>query len=160
MCCRKHHNLYIITVPTTTALTVQLDPAPGSQILRLLRFDHGLSVGIIEYSGKILAGQGSWLIVTHPHYISRPPPLFLTVYRQVTKSIISLLIYYGWRKFSIIHEELWKNVATSLETQATRNNLTVNHVEMVFDNYKCCRFEMDCCRSGYWYTVLYYYMNN
>ncbi|XP_050090825.1 receptor-type guanylate cyclase Gyc76C-like [Anopheles aquasalis] len=78
---------------------------------------------------------------------------------QVTKSIISLLIYYGWRKFSIIHEELWKNVATSLETQATRNNLTVNHVEMVFDNYKCCRFEMDCCRSGYWYTVIQKTMN-
>ncbi|ETN60521.1 hypothetical protein AND_007856 [Anopheles darlingi] len=78
---------------------------------------------------------------------------------QVTKSIISLLIYYGWRKFSIIHEELWKNVATSLETQATRNNLTVNHVEMVFDNYKCCRLDMDCCRSGYWYTVIQKTMN-
>uniref|UniRef100_A0A182YQ82 Guanylate cyclase n=1 Tax=Anopheles stephensi TaxID=30069 RepID=A0A182YQ82_ANOST len=78
---------------------------------------------------------------------------------QVTKSIISLLTYYGWRKFSIIHEQLWKNVATSLEAQATRNNLSVNHVEMVFDNYKCCQDDMDCCRSGYWYTVIQKTMN-
>ncbi|XP_053671608.1 receptor-type guanylate cyclase Gyc76C-like [Anopheles nili] len=78
---------------------------------------------------------------------------------QVTKSIISLLSYYGWRKFSIIHEQLWKNVATSLETQAAHNNLSVNHVEMVFDNYKCCQDDMDCCRSGYWYTVIQKTMN-
>nr|XP_040236766.2 receptor-type guanylate cyclase Gyc76C-like isoform X1 [Anopheles coluzzii]XP_040236767.2 receptor-type guanylate cyclase Gyc76C-like isoform X1 [Anopheles coluzzii]XP_049465860.1 receptor-type guanylate cyclase Gyc76C-like isoform X1 [Anopheles coluzzii]XP_049465861.1 receptor-type guanylate cyclase Gyc76C-like isoform X1 [Anopheles coluzzii]XP_049465862.1 receptor-type guanylate cyclase Gyc76C-like isoform X1 [Anopheles coluzzii]XP_049465863.1 receptor-type guanylate cyclase Gyc76C-like i len=78
---------------------------------------------------------------------------------QVTKSIISLLTYYGWRKFSIIHEQLWKNVATSLETQAKNNNLSVNHVEMVFDNYKCCQDDMDCCRSGYWYTVIQKTMN-
>uniref|UniRef100_A0A182J455 Guanylate cyclase n=1 Tax=Anopheles atroparvus TaxID=41427 RepID=A0A182J455_ANOAO len=78
---------------------------------------------------------------------------------QVTKSIISLLTYYGWRKFSIIHEQLWKNVATSLETQAARNDLKVNHVEMVFDNYKCCQDDMDCCRSGYWYTVIQKTMN-
>uniref|UniRef100_A0A182MXC5 Guanylate cyclase n=1 Tax=Anopheles dirus TaxID=7168 RepID=A0A182MXC5_9DIPT len=78
---------------------------------------------------------------------------------QVTKSIISLLTYYGWRKFSIIHEQLWKNVATSLEAQAVRQNLTVNHVEMVFDNYKCCQDDMDCCRSGYWYTVIQKTMN-
>ncbi|KFB47431.1 AGAP012163-PA-like protein [Anopheles sinensis] len=73
---------------------------------------------------------------------------------QVIKSIISLLQYYGWRKFSIIHEQLWKNVALSLEAQAISNDLQVNHVEMVFDNYKCCQEDMDCCRSGYWYTVI------
>lgn len=79
---------------------------------------------------------------------------------QVTKSIVSLLMYYGWKKFSIIHEEMWKNVAVSLENQAQRNNLTVNHVEEVIDYHKCCENNLDCCRSGYWYTVLCYYINN
>ncbi|XP_058464642.1 receptor-type guanylate cyclase Gyc76C-like isoform X1 [Malaya genurostris] len=78
---------------------------------------------------------------------------------QVTKSIISLLMYYGWKKFSIIHEEMWKNVAISLENQAMLNNLTVNHVEEVIDNHKCCENSLDCCRSGYWYTIIQNTMN-
>ncbi|XP_055590315.1 receptor-type guanylate cyclase Gyc76C-like [Uranotaenia lowii] len=78
---------------------------------------------------------------------------------QVTKSIISLLIYYGWKKFSIIHEDMWKNVAESLKTQAVRNNLTVNHVKEVFDNHKCCENGLECCRSGYWYTIIQQTMN-
>ncbi|KXJ81697.1 hypothetical protein RP20_CCG017728 [Aedes albopictus] len=76
---------------------------------------------------------------------------------QVTKSIVSLLMYYGWKKFSIIHEEMWKNVAVSLENQAQRNNLTVNHVEEVIDYHKCCENNLDCCRSGYWYTYVSIY---
>ncbi|XP_055620128.1 receptor-type guanylate cyclase Gyc76C-like isoform X2 [Toxorhynchites rutilus septentrionalis] len=78
---------------------------------------------------------------------------------QVTKSIISLLMYYGWKKFSIIHEEMWKNVAVSLGNQALLNNLTVNHVEEVIDNHKCCENSLDCCRSGYWYTIIQNTMN-
>lgn len=78
---------------------------------------------------------------------------------QVTKSIVSLLMYYGWKKFSIIHEEMWKNVAVSLENQAQRNNLTVNHVEEVIDYHKCCENNLDCCRSGYWYTIIQNTMN-
>lgn len=78
---------------------------------------------------------------------------------QVTKSIISLLMYYGWKKFTIVHEEQWKNVAVSLESQAGRNNLTVNRVEEVIDNHKCCENSLDCCRSGYWYTIIQNTMN-
>lgn len=72
---------------------------------------------------------------------------------QVTKSIISLLHYYNWRKFSIIHEELWTTVAKSLENEAKSNNMTINHNEQVIDNHKCCENDMQCCRSGYWYQV-------
>jgi guanylate cyclase, other len=72
---------------------------------------------------------------------------------QVTKSVISLLNYYGWKKFSIIHEEPWHTVAESLKAQAKKKNMTVNHCEQVIDNHKCCENSMECCRSGYWYTV-------
>lgn len=68
---------------------------------------------------------------------------------QVTKSIISLLKYYHWKKFSIIHEETWKNVAISLRNQAKHHNLTINHVEEVIDYHKCCENSLECCRSGY-----------
>lgn len=72
---------------------------------------------------------------------------------KVTKSIISLLHYYGWRKFSIIHEELWTTVAKSLENEAKSKQMTINHNEQVIDNHKCCENDMQCCRSGYWYQV-------
>lgn len=72
---------------------------------------------------------------------------------KVTKSVISLLNYYGWKKFSIIHEELWTTVADSLKVQAKNKNMTINHCEKVIDNHKCCENDMKCCRSGYWYQV-------
>lgn len=78
---------------------------------------------------------------------------------QVTKSIISLLNYYGWKKFSIIHEEMWATVAESLKEQAEKQNMTINHNEKVIDNHKCCENEMDCCRTGYWYQVVQNTMN-
>ncbi|XP_055706306.1 receptor-type guanylate cyclase Gyc76C-like isoform X2 [Phlebotomus papatasi] len=78
---------------------------------------------------------------------------------QVTKSIISLLNYYGWKKFSIIHEELWSTVANSLQEQAKQRNMTVNHMLAVVDNHKCCENSMECCRSGYWYQVVQNTMN-
>uniref|UniRef100_A0A1L8DJE6 Guanylate cyclase n=2 Tax=Nyssomyia neivai TaxID=330878 RepID=A0A1L8DJE6_9DIPT len=78
---------------------------------------------------------------------------------QVTKSIISLLNYYGWKKFSIIHEELWTAVANNLQDQAKQKNMTVNHMLAVVDNHKCCENSMECCRSGYWYQVVQNTMN-
>uniref|UniRef100_A0A1B0CUZ5 Guanylate cyclase n=1 Tax=Lutzomyia longipalpis TaxID=7200 RepID=A0A1B0CUZ5_LUTLO len=78
---------------------------------------------------------------------------------QVTKSIISLLNYYGWKKFSIIHEELWTAVANNLQEQAKEKNMTVNHMLAVVDNHKCCENSMECCRSGYWYQVVQNTMN-
>lgn len=72
---------------------------------------------------------------------------------QVTKSVISLLNYYGWKKFSIIHEEVWLTVANSLVDQARSKNMTVNHCHKVIDNHKCCENNMSCCRSSYWHQV-------
>lgn len=72
---------------------------------------------------------------------------------KVTKSVISLLHYYGWKKFSIIHEELWTTVANSLKEQAKSKNMTINHCKKVVDNHKCCENNLACCRSGYWHQV-------
>lgn len=69
--------------------------------------------------------------------------------------MISLLRYYGWKKFSIIHDERWTAVADSLKEQAIRKNMTINHNEKVIDNHKCCENFLACCRSGYWYQVSY-----
>lgn len=73
---------------------------------------------------------------------------------QVTKSVISLLSYYGWEKFSIIHDEAWENVANSLKLQADKLNMTINHKKQVHDNHKCCEKDLDCCRTGYWYETV------
>lgn len=78
---------------------------------------------------------------------------------QVTKSVISLLRYYGWKKFSIIHDERWTAVADNLKEQALRKNMTINHNEKVIDNHKCCENFLPCCRSGYWYQVIQNTMN-
>lgn len=72
---------------------------------------------------------------------------------QVTKSVMSLLNYYGWNKFSIIYEEAWEKVADSLSQQAKSKNKTINHKRQVVDRHKCCENNMDCCRPGYWYNV-------
>ena len=67
--------------------------------------------------------------------------------------MISLLRYYGWKKFSIIYEETWTTVAKSLKEQAFNKTMTINHIEMVIDNHKCCENVLACCSSGYWYQV-------
>lgn len=72
----------------------------------------------------------------------------------MTKSIISLLKYYSWKKFSVIFEEKWATVAKSLHAQATANNMTVNHMKKVVDEHKCCEEKLACCHSGYWYQVI------
>lgn len=72
---------------------------------------------------------------------------------QVTKSIISLLNYYGWKKFSIIHEEPWKTVANSLKEQAKAKNMTINHSQEITDYHKCCEKDLPCCGSGFWFQV-------
>jgi guanylate cyclase, other len=71
----------------------------------------------------------------------------------VTKSVLSLLNYYGWHKFSIIYEEAWLNVAKHLESQAIKANKTINHIKSVVDRHKCCELSMDCCRPGHWFNV-------
>jgi len=73
---------------------------------------------------------------------------------QVTKSVISLLRYYNWRKFVILYEDYWKPVALSLEVQANGNNMTVKDKLAVNDNINCCEKELPCCQTSYWYQVM------
>lgn len=73
---------------------------------------------------------------------------------QVTKSVISLLRYYNWRKFVILYEDYWQPVAMSLEDQAVRNNMTVKHKRAVNDNINCCEKDLPCCQTSYWYQVM------
>lgn len=67
--------------------------------------------------------------------------------------MISLLHYYGWKKFSIIYEEAFTTVAKSLTEQAKSKNMTINHFQQVIDNHKCCEKNLACCRSSYWHQV-------
>ncbi|KAB0795504.1 hypothetical protein PPYR_12343 [Photinus pyralis] len=73
---------------------------------------------------------------------------------QVTKSVISLLSYYGWNKFSIIYEENWETVAYSLIDQAKQRNMTINNKKSAVDRHKCCEEKMACCSTGYWYQFI------
>lgn len=77
---------------------------------------------------------------------------------QVTKSVISLMTYYGWRKFSIVHEQGWDKVATSLKNQAERKNMTINHIVNVPDVNECCAKNMECCLFSF-YTLVQKTMN-
>ncbi|XP_063921313.1 receptor-type guanylate cyclase Gyc76C-like isoform X1 [Zophobas morio] len=73
---------------------------------------------------------------------------------QVTKSVVSLLEYYKWKKFSIIYEEAWQTVAQSLVDEAENKNMTINDQEKAKDGYKCCSETLPCCGSGYWYQFI------
>lgn len=73
---------------------------------------------------------------------------------QITKSIIALLRYYNWRKFTIITEEPWKSVAESLRIQAFNANMTINQFQTIFDPYKCCEQDRSCCNNAHWYSVV------
>ncbi|XP_041976899.1 receptor-type guanylate cyclase Gyc76C-like [Aricia agestis] len=73
---------------------------------------------------------------------------------QATKSVISLLKYYRWNKFSIVYEESWVTVALTLENHAKKNNMTVNHQRVVIDGFKCCEEKMSCCAPGFWYQFI------
>ncbi|CAK9810128.1 Receptor-type guanylate cyclase Gyc76C [Anthophora plagiata] len=73
---------------------------------------------------------------------------------QVTKSVIALLLHYGWNKFTIITESAWSTVARSLEEQATKNNLTVNHYKTVEDRHTCCEERLPCCQISVWFQLI------
>ncbi|XP_059218039.1 receptor-type guanylate cyclase Gyc76C isoform X1 [Stomoxys calcitrans] len=79
---------------------------------------------------------------------------------QVIKSVISLLRYYGWKKFSILHDEGWTMVAELLKAEAIKKNMTINHKESFIDNMaKCCEEMLACCRTGFWYQIVQNTMN-
>ncbi|XP_023949227.1 receptor-type guanylate cyclase Gyc76C [Bicyclus anynana] len=73
---------------------------------------------------------------------------------QATKSVIALLRYYRWTKFSILYEEPWVTVALTLENHAKKNNMTVNHQRPVIEGFKCCEEKMACCAPGFWYQFI------
>ncbi|XP_043253857.1 receptor-type guanylate cyclase Gyc76C-like [Colletes gigas] len=74
---------------------------------------------------------------------------------QVTKSVIALLLHYGWNKFTIITESAWSSVAKSLEDQAIKNNLTVNHYKTVEDRHTCCEERLPCCQVSVWFQLIH-----
>ncbi|XP_018045826.1 PREDICTED: receptor-type guanylate cyclase Gyc76C-like [Atta colombica] len=73
---------------------------------------------------------------------------------QVTKSVIALLLHYGWNKFSIVTERAWSTVARSLQQQAAKNNLTVNHYKTVEDRHTCCEERLPCCQVSVWFQLI------
>lgn len=73
---------------------------------------------------------------------------------QVSKSVISLLNYYKWRKFSIIYEENFEAIAKSLTLEAKGRNMTINDFRKVVDKHTCCANNSPCCTSGYWYDLV------
>ncbi|XP_013182173.1 PREDICTED: guanylate cyclase 32E-like [Papilio xuthus] len=86
---------------------------------------------------------------TLPNFARLEPPD-----TQATKSVLSLLRYYRWNKFSILYEESWVTVALTLENHAKQNNMTVNHQRPVIDAFKCCEEKMTCCAPGFWYQFI------
>ncbi|XP_014244196.1 receptor-type guanylate cyclase Gyc76C-like [Cimex lectularius] len=73
---------------------------------------------------------------------------------QVTKSVISLLRYYNWKKFSIITEDTWSTVAKSLEIEAKKHNMNISYLRNIQDRHKCCEQSLSCCHSGFWYQII------
>ncbi|XP_020709582.2 receptor-type guanylate cyclase Gyc76C-like isoform X2 [Athalia rosae] len=72
---------------------------------------------------------------------------------QVTKSVIALLLHYNWDKFTIITEKSWSTVARSLEDQASKHNLTVNHYRRIEDRHICCEQRLPCCGND-WFQLI------
>ncbi|KAI5716828.1 hypothetical protein M8J76_013083 [Diaphorina citri] len=75
---------------------------------------------------------------------------------QVTKSVIALLKYYDWKKFSILYEDIspWTTVADSLNKEAKQANISVNHFYRMQDRHTCCEKQMPCCFDVYYYNVI------
>ncbi|XP_063620274.1 receptor-type guanylate cyclase Gyc76C-like isoform X1 [Cydia splendana] len=86
---------------------------------------------------------------TIPNFARLEPPD-----TQATKSVMALLRYYRWNKFSIVYEESWVTVALTLENHAKKNNMTVNHQRPVIEGFKCCSEKMACCAPGFWYQFI------
>ncbi|KAI5695231.1 hypothetical protein M8J75_013039 [Diaphorina citri] len=74
---------------------------------------------------------------------------------QVTKSVIALLKYYDWKKFSILYEDIspWTTVADSLNKEAKQANISVNHFYRMQDRHTCCEKQMPCCFDVYYYNA-------
>jgi hypothetical protein len=78
---------------------------------------------------------------------------------QVTKSIVSLLLHYNWKKFSIVAENSprWQTVADSLEARVTANvamKLHLNHRLKFEDMNRCCANRESCCHNSWTFDIL------
>ena len=68
----------------------------------------------------------------------------------MTGSVLSLLQYYKWKKFSIILQEEAQSetIAKHLYEEALKKNFTVNHYRKFRDPVVCCVKKWDeCCTS-------------
>lgn len=72
---------------------------------------------------------------------------------QITKSVIALLLHYNWDKFTIVTQKSWLTVARSLEEQAAKHNLTINHHKLVEDRHICCEQKLPCCGND-WFQLI------
>ena len=70
---------------------------------------------------------------------------------QIVRSVIALLSYYHWNKFSIIWENTpqYKTVVKSLTDQAIAQDFTINSEKSFENYYDCCILSKPCCRSAF-----------
>ncbi|CAG2169153.1 unnamed protein product, partial [Oppiella nova] len=70
---------------------------------------------------------------------------------QIVRSVIALLSYYHWTKFSIIWENTpqYKTVFKSLTQQAMAQDFVINSDRSYENYYDCCIALLPCCRSAF-----------
>lgn len=69
---------------------------------------------------------------------------------QIVSSVLALLSYFKWKKFSIVSEKStqYQTVARNLAERARASNFTINS-ESKFDNiYSCCVDHQSCCHDA------------
>ncbi|XP_072944061.1 receptor-type guanylate cyclase Gyc76C-like [Epargyreus clarus] len=69
-------------------------------------------------------------INTSPNFVRMDPAV-----KKVTKSVVSLLRYYRWNKFSILYEKAYFKAALSLEHHAKLTKMSLNHLRLVDDSW-------------------------
>ncbi|XP_026329867.1 receptor-type guanylate cyclase Gyc76C-like [Hyposmocoma kahamanoa] len=111
------------------------------------------------YTEAIIAQSRNLPMISYKcsDYQTSSPPNFARLEpqnTQATKSVISLLRYYRWHKFSILYEDPWERVALILENHAKANNMTVNHQRNVVEAFRCCEEKLPCCAPGFWYQFV------
>ncbi|XP_054158024.1 receptor-type guanylate cyclase Gyc76C-like isoform X2 [Oppia nitens] len=70
---------------------------------------------------------------------------------QIVRSVIALLSYFHWNKFSIIWENTaqYKTVFKSLREQAVANDFVINSDRSFENYYDCCIAVQPCCRRAF-----------
>ncbi|XP_065353214.1 receptor-type guanylate cyclase Gyc76C-like isoform X1 [Cloeon dipterum] len=88
---------------------------------------------------------------------SKPNPTLLRIdppNSQVIKSVLTLMEYLSWKKFSIINEEAWNELASKLRERAKEKGLHVQHQRTIMDRHRCCVNKLKCCHAGTWYQII------